>query len=273
MEINASTTRALAESGAGTTDDPEVDELVDGIEETRQEMTLTVEEIGDRLDPRNIVEGAKETVRAATMGKVEDMANTAGAMVNDAGDTVREAGAGIVDRITRNPLPAAMVGIGLGWLAISGRSSESRRSNRLDRYAYDHRAQNRPSAIEKVQQRGGQIADQVGSTVGDAADQVHELAEQVPYQVRTTAQQLGDEAGRMYQQNPLAVGAIAVAVGTAVGLILPVTEVERRAIREPAREAFAKVEDAATTALEDAEQAARDVEQQAREEDLRSRPH
>jgi hypothetical protein len=120
MDMDARTRAALGESESG---DPEVDELVDDIVETREEMTVTVEEIGDRLDPRNIVAGAKETVREATVGKVEDMANTAGALVSDAGDTVREAGSGIVDTITRNPIPAAMVGVGLGWLALSRRPS------------------------------------------------------------------------------------------------------------------------------------------------------
>jgi hypothetical protein len=108
---------------AGATGDPEVDQLVEEIEVTRVEMTGTVEEIGDRLDPRNIVADAKETVREATVGKVEQMANTAGEMVSNAGQTAQEAGTGLVDTIRRNPVPAAMVGIGLGWLAMSARSS------------------------------------------------------------------------------------------------------------------------------------------------------
>ena len=54
-------------------EDPEVEQLVGEIEVTRIEMTGTVEEIGDRLDPRNIVAGAKETVRDATVGKVEQL--------------------------------------------------------------------------------------------------------------------------------------------------------------------------------------------------------
>ena len=123
MDMDARARSALGDAELTETDDPEVEALVGDIVETREEMTVTVEEIGDRLDPRNIVAGAKDTVREATIGKVEDMANTAGAMVSDAGDTVREAGSGIVDTITKNPIPAAMVGLGLGWLALSSRSS------------------------------------------------------------------------------------------------------------------------------------------------------
>jgi hypothetical protein len=43
----------------GVTGDPEVDQLVEEIEVTRVEMTGTVEEIGDRLDPKNINKPAK----------------------------------------------------------------------------------------------------------------------------------------------------------------------------------------------------------------------
>jgi len=261
-------------------DDPAVDDLVGGIEGTREEMTLTVEEIGDRLDPKNIVDDAKETVRAATVGKVEVMASTAGAMVGDASETVRDAGTGLMDTITRNPIPAALVGIGLGWLALSGRSNGGSR-----RQPYDYRLAaddgtgrwsdqlGQRRGTENVQQKAGAMVDRMGRTVGQKADDVSQVAEQVPYQVQSVARDMGSTAGRMFQQAPLAVGAIAVAVGAAVGLVLPATEAERRTIGEPARQALQKAEGAASEALDQVEQTARDAEQQAREEDRVARPH
>jgi hypothetical protein len=277
MEMDARTRAALGE--AGESGDPEVDELVGEIVETREEMTVTVEEIGDRLDPRNIVAGAKETVREATVGKVEDMANTAGALVSDAGDTVREAGSGIVDTITRNPIPAAMVGLGLGWLALSRRPASPSRYGRQDwRPAYGdpmyggHTGSDR-SAVDKVQQRAGEMAGQVGRKVDDVTGQVGRVADELPYQVRTTADQIGTEAGRLFQSNPLAFGAIAAAVGTAVGLAMPATQMERRAIGTPARQVLQRAEEAATEAIEGVEQTARDAEQQAREQDSKTRAH
>jgi Protein of unknown function (DUF3618) len=273
--------------------DPEVEQLVGDIEMTREEMTVTVEEIGDRLDPKNIVQSAKETVRDATVGKVEDMASTAGAMVSDAGDTVRDVGGGVVDTVTRNPIPAAMVAIGLGWLAMSRRSNGGGSSVRYryagryagaypdpdthgdssDRSTDTWSGQGDPSPVEQVQQRAGDVAEQVQQRAGAAADQVGRLAGQVPYQVDSLTRQIGDNAGRMFNQNPLAVGAIAVAVGTAVGLVLPATETERRAIGQPARQALGKAEEAATEALGQAEQTVREAEDQARDEDRLTRPH
>jgi ElaB/YqjD/DUF883 family membrane-anchored ribosome-binding protein len=284
---------------AGATGDPEVDQLVEEIEVTRVEMTGTVEEIGDRLDPRNIVADAKETVRDATVGKVEQMANTAGEMVSNAGQTAQEAGTGLVDTIRRNPVPAAMVGIGLGWLAMSARSGSGTsgswaHQDRYDRYgAYGNQARawdtgsmggdawaSRPTSEQGIGDKVGQIGETAGQkvsevqqTAGQAVSQVQQTASQVPYQVQGAARQVGDNAGRMFQENPLAMGAIAVAVGTAVGLVLPTTAMERNVLAKPASEALNKAEEAASQALGQAEQQAREAEQQAREEDLQSRTH
>lgn len=288
MEMDARTGATL-EASARDIEDPEVDDLVEDIAETREEMTVTVEQIGDRLDPRNIVEGAKETVREATVGKVEDMANTAGAMVSDAGETVREAGSGIVDTITRNPIPAAMVGLGIGWLALSSRSDGQRQSRDTWRETYGRNPSTRPgysgatydagvgvmdrepSAMDKVGQRVDDVTGQLGRTVDDVTGRVSRVADDVPYQVRSTADHIGAEAGRLFEANPLAVGAIAVGVGAAIGLALPATEMERRAIARPARQVMERAEGAATEALEGVEATAREAEQTARQEEQRTR--
>ena len=73
------------------------------IERTRADMTETVDAIQERLNPQNLKEQAKDKVREATVGKAQ------------------EAGSGIVDTVKANPLPAALTGIGLGWLFISAR--------------------------------------------------------------------------------------------------------------------------------------------------------
>jgi len=323
-----------SDAAATPTGDPEVDQLVTEIEVTRVEMTSTVEEIGDRLDPKNIVAGAKDSVREATVGKVEQMANSAGEMVSNAGQTAQQAGSGIVETIRRNPVPAAMAGIGLGWLAMSARSSQSSRHSFADqgRYGYGSQygggqyggqysggqygggqygtgygtgqyagawdtgsmgnqgsgqqgggigqqvgdkvgqvGQTAGDVVGNVQQTVGQAAGQVGQTVGQVAEQAGQTVGQVQYQAQTTARQLGDNAGRMYQENPLAMGAIAVAVGAAVGMMLPATPVERRVLGQASNQVVEKAETAASDALTQAEQQARDLEDQARQEDQQAR--
>jgi hypothetical protein len=112
---------------------PEVEAKAEDIEQTRDEMTGTVEAIADRLDPANIVQDAKQTVRDATVGKVEEMANTvadtASGFVGDARSTAQDAGEGFLETVKRNPIPAAMAGIGIGWLLMNRSSGQSRRSS------------------------------------------------------------------------------------------------------------------------------------------------
>ena len=251
--------------GQGTSEvnnDPEVERLVDDIEETREEMTGTVEEIGDRLEPRNIVENATQSVKAAAAGKVEDMTTTAEEMATEAKETVRDVGGSVIDTIARNPVPAAMVGLGIGWLVMSGRSQQGMR-----------RPTNSGDPLRDAKQQVRGIAGDAQQTFDEVKGEVGRMADEVPYQVRATADDLGQTAGRMYHSNPLAVGAIAVAVGTAVGLAMPATSFERRTVGEPVREAMSRAGEAATDALGHVEDQARDLEQQAREEEAQAQPN
>jgi ElaB/YqjD/DUF883 family membrane-anchored ribosome-binding protein len=75
------------------------------IEQTRAQMSGTIDEIQERLSPKRLVNEAKETVRDATVGKVKDVMNNAS-----------ESAGGIVERIKENPLPAALIGLGAYWL-------------------------------------------------------------------------------------------------------------------------------------------------------------
>jgi ElaB/YqjD/DUF883 family membrane-anchored ribosome-binding protein len=280
--------------------DPQVEAIVVEIDETRDEMSATVEQIGDRLDPRNVVADAKQTVRDATVGKVEDMAQTATEMIGNAGQTAQEAGGGLVEMVRRNPMPAALVGIGLGWMAISARnqggmnrswqsgSSDSWGRRQEDwRYggSYDTARSTAYSGTSGysggngggIGDKVGQVTDQVGERVGqvgdtagqavanvqhtaqDMAHKVGQTAGEVPQQAQQFAREVGDNAGRVFQDNPLAVGAIALAVGTAVGLVLPATQKEREVLGEARDQVIDKAETAASQALGQMEQQAQQV--------------
>jgi ElaB/YqjD/DUF883 family membrane-anchored ribosome-binding protein len=116
----------------------ETEAIREDIEQTRAEMARTVDEIQARLTPANIVEQVKEqaketateaidnvkqTVRDATVGKVENM-------VNSVSDSARETGSGLMGLIKENPIPAALAGLGLGWLYMKRQNNpEQHRSN------------------------------------------------------------------------------------------------------------------------------------------------
>lgn len=264
---------------------PDVEALTQDIEQTRDEMSGTVEAIADRLDPANIVQDAKQTVRDATVGKVEEMASnvaeTASGFVDDARYTAQDAGSGILETVKRNPIPAAMAGIGIGWLLTHrsrGQSSRAswererwtgsdRRFSRFDDYESGRGGYGSGSgtsmqdraggAVEQVGQQASQFADTVGSKMSGAADQARSTVGQVPDQVGTVARDVQWNAQRMVEDNPLAVGAIAVAVGAAIGMALPETQTEQRILGPAAEKAISTAEQTANEAAQQLETAAR----------------
>ena len=107
--------------------DQRIEETIAEIEQTRQEMTGTVEAIGDRLAPKNVMKDATQAVKEATVGKVEDMASQASGFIGGATSSAQGAGGGVIETIKSNPVPALMTGVGLAWLFRSFSSSNSRK--------------------------------------------------------------------------------------------------------------------------------------------------
>jgi len=200
------------------------------IEQTRAEMSGTIDAIQERLNPDHLKDQAREMVRDATIGRAQDM-------VNDATETAKDAGMSVVDTIKQNPLPAALAGVGIGWLWMK-RSKGGQQTT----YGYDYRYQSagRPmgydrgpgfygnrnpygaqtqyyspygdqSAQQYGQQGGqdqgsklGQAAGAVGETAsnlaGGAADQVGNLASGAAHVASGAAQQVEQLPGMVQSQ-------------------------------------------------------------------------
>jgi ElaB/YqjD/DUF883 family membrane-anchored ribosome-binding protein len=253
---------------AGEATDSEVEAKVIEIEQTREEMTTTVEAIGDRLDPANIVSDAKDAVRDATVGKVEDMTSQATDFINDATSSVQEAGGGLVDTVRRNPVPALMVGVGIGllwrsWTSGNGNGSHTysyRMADRRDATSWRDADRWRGGAAyadasggrsASIGDRAGDVADAVGErveAVGGRVDAAGERVGEMGEQFAGTARDYVSTANQVVTDNVLAAGVVAAAVGAAVGLLLPATETERRVIGD----AGSKVIDVAQTTASEA---------------------
>ena len=178
------------------------------IEETRSQMGDTLDEIGERLRPSHIKEQIGQGIRDATVGRVEELAR-------DAVDKVGGAGQRLVDTVRENPIPLAMIGIGLTWLFWGGRGNSS------DEYRDSSRQFESPSAVSGV-------ADRASEAAGAVADRARDMASSVRRDARVGARVVSSQL----QNNPLAVGVVAAAVGIAVGLSIPETRQERELMGE-----------------------------------------
>jgi ElaB/YqjD/DUF883 family membrane-anchored ribosome-binding protein len=109
-------------SGQGT------EEIKAEIEETRAELSETIDAIQERLSPRNLMDQAKDTVKEATVGRVQQMVNTAGETASGFATQTREAAGTVAERVRENPIPATLIGLGLGWAIYRATSAAPTRT-------------------------------------------------------------------------------------------------------------------------------------------------
>lgn len=275
--------------------DPRVSDIRQSIEQTRAEMSGTIDEIQDRLSPANIkeqvieqvkeqYEHAKESVREATIGKVEDMVERVSLTVNDTGRN-------IFQTIKANPIPIALVGAGLTWLCINATKGNGRAARHSqDRFGdYDPRwrrydeagsfegAGLREQAAHTVRdaanaaagtiadqahhlrQAAENLADKTRATVSNALTRTQETAGHLADEAQHQARRAGDRIQSTVWEAPLAAGAMALALGVGIGLAIPQTEKENELMGEARDTLVDKAQSAATEALHQAEQIAERV--------------
>lgn len=111
------------------------DEIKAEIERKRNEMSQKINKIQERLDPNRLKEQAQETVRSAVSDSTD-------AVVQYFRDNMGDLSTNLLDSVKRNPVPAALIGVGIGWLLVEsfrGSSSQSsssynQRYNNYNRY-------------------------------------------------------------------------------------------------------------------------------------------
>ncbi len=258
-------------STAGADDTEEEAEQIEAeIVQTRAEMTETIDAIGEKLAPGNIAQQAKEK----TVGRVEEM-------VSNAGYRAQEAGTGILDTIRQNPVPAAMAGIGIGWLILgrqrsTGGGGYSGTGEWSEGTTYDTgygrpgttgagqlgQAQQRASEVAgraqaratevgaQAQARATELADEAQVRASEIAGRAQQTAGQVAEQARWQAERARSEFDRLMQSNPLAVGVAAAAVGGVAGLAVAVTQREHEMLGETRDRVLDKAQQAAESAMD-----------------------
>jgi ElaB/YqjD/DUF883 family membrane-anchored ribosome-binding protein len=277
------------------------------IEQTRAEMSGTIDAIKDKLSPQNLMDQAKETVREATVGKVHQVADNvkegakraassavegAERVMNNASDTAREAGSTFIETIQRNPIPSALIGVGLGWLWMNTRkqASDTPRYGRplaQDNWrqygtGYDYsgyqagvgasaasseEGQSRMGEMtHQVQEKAGEITERVQEKAGEITQRVQEKASYLGAQAQERAQRAGAGIEQLMYQNPLAMGAVALTLGAAVGMAVPETRQENRIMGEARDRVVEKAQQATQEVAQKVQTVAQEAMGTAREE-------
>jgi hypothetical protein len=271
--------------------DTETERIKAEIEDTRAEMGQTLNELQERLSPEHLMDQVKETVREATIGKVEramekvnetisNVTEPAMEVMGRAGEKIKEGGSAVTNSIYRNPIPFALVGLGLGMIIIrqvrgaDTRTTRSQRTYELDsdvgygmatpRYAgrgaqYGTSGEYAGAARQYASKRG--TLKQMTHTASDLMHGTAETVSNLTHQAKERAVKAGRGLEHLVYQNPLAVGAAAVAVGAAVGLALPRTRIEKEYMGEASEKLVDRAQQVARDAMDKVKTAAQPAQQ------------
>ena len=101
------------------------------------------------------------------------------------------------------------------------------------------------SAASTARETAGEYAASARDTVNEYAQSAASTARSASYRVSRAASTATTSVDDWVHDNPFVAGAVAVAVGAAIGLAMPATEYEDRAMGETRDQALAKARDVA----------------------------
>ncbi|RWL95524.1 hypothetical protein [Mesorhizobium sp.] len=247
-------------------------ELEREAEATRARVVATAESIRGKMTPGQLFD---ELAGLFSGGAGAEMLGNLRAQVRD------------------NPLPLTVIGAGLAWLMLgSGASAAAAAPGYATRHSSGQRDGASDSAMEAMTSdtsasagemaggAAGAFSGMAGSAAGTMSDMASGAAGTVSDIASGTAQTLTNsaaatadmatKAGRSAQQlmedQPLAAAAVGLAIGAAIGAMLPHTQVEDEQLGRYREQLQDKAEDAFEEGVDQAKQVAADVYRTASEE-------
>jgi hypothetical protein len=226
------------------------------IERTREDMAETVDAIQDRLSPRNLASNAVDSVKTAASEKARELVETEP-----------------VQYVRANPIPTAMVGVGiagLAWLAFGGREADRYGARRPSRARKDWRSN---AGYYEVDDDRGQAHTERFAHGSSAADSTPGMG------YRGSSESFGRSFGsptarygnpgrldlttsqlqRSWNENPLLMGAAAAVLGAIVGMAVPETDRENALMGETRDSMVEGVQQTVRDKVDQVQQAASNV--------------
>ena len=172
-----------------------------------------------------------------------------------AAERAREVGSHLAWYAKEHPIRMAITAGVITWWAMRGRGSRPQLWSGAAETSWDY-DQYREPIEPTLRDRAGDISSAARERIGDyaatARDTVNEYAASAASTARDASRRVRTAAGsatttvdQWVHDNPLAAGALAVAVGAVIGLAMPGTDVEDRAMGGTRDQAWAKARDVA----------------------------
>jgi type VI protein secretion system component VasK len=169
------------------------EELRQDIERTRQELTLDVDAISEKVSPGRVVHRRMEQTRGAVSSMRERVMGSASSAHTDAADAVSGAPDAVIRRTEGNPLAAGAVAFAAGWLVaglIPTTKGEQQAAAAVEEKARDLQEPLKQQAAEIGQQMKEPLQERAQQSAEAVRDSATEAAETVRDQAQTSAQNL-----------------------------------------------------------------------------------
>ncbi len=232
----------------------ETDKIEQDINRSRSALNDTIERLGGKLSPGQIVDEAL----GIAQGQFGQLTANLGKQVRD------------------NPIPLLLIGAGIGMMVLNARedhppqlseddwraehhfrqveharASSPRIDNETDD-AWSHRLHETHAAALNLKQHAGEAIDAFKARVTRTVEGLERRAANVRDSVQAGFSKAGtfigdqaknagamaadarDQAGAFYNDNPLAAGAVGVAIGALIGSLTPLSSVERDGLHDVA---------------------------------------
>lgn len=230
------------------------DEIERDIERTRVSLGHTIDELENRLSPGELL----DQVLGAARRHGGDFATNLGRSAEN------------------HPLPLLLTGVGIAWMMASANRPPPPARPRtqhedLSSRAADarHRMQHGVDSAKAVASSVGDRASRASHAMGDTVSAVGDSVGHAGQRMREQSRRMKDGFSHMLEDQPLLLGAMGIAMGAALGAVLPRSEAEDRLLGEASDAAARSVKDRASDAYDEvrdtAEKMAASVQQHGQE--------
>ena len=185
-----------------------------------------------------------------------DMTEKGSDFIKDLGDAAR-----------RNPVSAALIGMGIVWL-FAGKAGV-RPAELLERTGLDRLPDAARNAMSATQDRVASAADTLRTTSSDGIETATRMASEYSKALPDSADVLATVRGNLtdlFKAQPLALGAIGLAIGAGIAAALPNTDSEKSYLGETSETLKSKAAEIAGQQIEKAATVAATVVETAAEE-------
>ena len=232
-----------------TNGDKRPEEILAEIDRTRDEMDRTLSAIEHRLTPGQLVDQGLDYLRHS--GAAE--------FVQNLGGTAKQ-----------NPLPIALTAIGIGWLMALGREpAQPNYGSTSTSGLRDGVSAMRDKASGAMQSASDSLAsakDRVSGSMYSMRDRAGQVTESAKHQWDRAR----GGVDYLVREQPLALGAIGLAVGAILAAMAPRTQKEEELMGEASRNLMEKAKETGSQQLEKAQETVKQVAEKTSSEGKRS---